>query len=145
MGNQVRDLGPLLEVDFNYSQNQAGGFVFNTINERTKDFSPLKAVPCFAELNLGGMNSDKWISIVKDSRILGLTWFGFRNQKQFESFLADHPELEYLNIAWCRNITDLTKLLEMPNLQRVVLSPEGMEKAEQSLEGKEYSFELQKW
>ena len=73
MGNQVRDLGPLLEVDFNYSQNQAGGFVFNTINERTKDFSPLKAVPCFAELNLGGMNSDKWSSIVKDSRILGLT------------------------------------------------------------------------
>ena len=90
------------------------------------------------------MNNDKWISVVKDSRILRLTWFGFKNQKQFESFLADHPELESLNIAWCRAITDLSKLLDMPNLKHVVISPEGMEKAEQSLDGKEYSFELQK-
>ena len=68
---------------------------------------------------------------------------GFQRQKDFETFVSQHPEIEELNISWNGRLTDLSMLPDMPNLKRVQISV-GMEKAEQTLEGKTYSFELVK-
>lgn len=144
VGSKVNDLSPLLEIDFSFCKKEMGGFAFSTINEKIRDFSPLSAVPAFTSLDLDGMQNNKWIDVVKDTRILGLNWSGFKNQKQFDAFVRDHPELERLMIVYTRSITDLSCLLELPNLKQLTVSRD-MEKALQSLEGKEYSFELAIW
>lgn len=143
LGSSINDLSPMEEIDYSFAMKEQNGFRFKTINEKTRSFAPLKAVPCFSELDLGGMNNTKWISELKESRILSLKYMGFSKQKDFETFVSQHPELEELNISWNGKLTDLSMLPDMPNLKRVQISV-GMEKAEQTLEGKEYSFELVK-
>lgn len=143
LGSSVSDLSPMEEIDYSFAMKEQNGFGFSTINEKTRSFAPLKAVPCFSELNLGGMNNTKWINELKESKILRLQYMGFQRQKDFETFVSQHPELEELNIAWNGKLTNLDMLPDLPNLKRVEISV-GMEKAEQTLEGKEYSFELVK-
>jgi hypothetical protein len=59
----------------------------------------------------------------------------------FDQFLDEHPEIEEMNISFNQKITDLSRLTEMRNLRRVQISND-MKKAIKSLEGKEYSFQL---
>lgn len=143
LGSSISDLSPMEEIDYSFAMKEQNGFGFSTTNEKTRSFAPLKAVPCFSELDLGGMNNAKWINELKESRILSLKYMGFQRQKDFETFVSQHPEIEELNISWNGRLTDLSMLPDMPNLKRVQISV-GMEKAEQTLEGKTYSFELVK-
>ena len=60
----------------------------------------------------------------------------------FSDFAEAHPELEELELFWNQDLTDLSPLLQMENLERVRIG-DGMEEARKSLEGKEFSFTLE--
>ena len=63
------------------------------------------------------------------------------NQKELEQLLEQHPEIDNLHIQYNPKITDLTKLLSMPNLGYVKVS-KNMSKAIQSIQGAEIRFQL---
>ena len=58
------------------------------------------------------------------------------------AFAAAHPSLIELAIPWNRDLTDLTPLLSLEDLEYVRVSDD-MEKALESLAGQEYGFELE--
>ena len=68
----------------------------------------------------------------------------FMDQALFEALVASHPELEELQIPYNIEVTDLTPLLGMENLRRVVINRE-MTEAAASIQGKQLRFELEIW
>ena len=94
-------------------------------------------------LTLGGVEAKFWLPHVSEARVVCLFSCPM-NQEQLETFLSQHPEVETINIPNNRDITDLTKLLSMPNLHSVAVSQD-MKKAIQSIEGMELPFNLSIW
>ena len=134
------DLSPLNDCDFSYAA-ECGGLNLSVNNDKIKDFSFMAKVPRFSWMGMGGVNPKKWIDLVDGSQIRG-TYPGNLNQQQLDEFVRKHPEILELHIQGCRAVSDLTAVLEMPDLQYLRLSNQ-MKKAVKSLEGKEYSFRLE--
>ena len=139
-GLAVTDLTPLNDCDFTYAA-QNGGFNLMVDNDKIKDWSFLSKITDFSGMWMGGVNPTKWLTYVEGAKIRGI-FANFQNQKQFAEFLTVHPEVEELHIQWNTRITDISMLPELKNLRYVRIS-KNMNKAIRSLEGKEYSFELQ--
>ncbi len=131
---EVTDLSPLAGM-----ANLEGLCV---TNDKIKDFSPLGTIPRFNSLEMGGIDSSKWANALNGVKVEKLRAHNFKSQKDFEAFMAEHPEIEELGIPDNGKITDLGCLAEMPNLRRVAVSGD-MKKAIRSLEGKEYRFQLE--
>ena len=91
---------------------------------------------------MGSVDGSLWADAVKDAKIFNLTAFCIPDQQTFAALMAAHPELENMNIPWNHNVTDLSMLADMPNLRFVSIS-NTMEKAVQSLQGRELRFELE--
>ena len=136
---EVTDLSPLTQCDFSYT-DQNGGFTLFFGNQKVKDWSFLEGIKNFSWLGLGGIDAKPVIEHLKGSKVK-IIQLWFKDQKVFDQFLDEHPEIEEMNIAFCQKITDLSRLTEMKNLRRVQVSND-MKKAIKSLEGKEYSFLL---
>jgi len=139
-GLDLRDLSPLNDVDFNYGAEH-GGINLSIDGDKIKDWSFLHKVTMFEWLGLGGTNPKNWIDELKNSQIRGIYANNF-TQKILEEFLDAHQEMENLHIPWNEKVTDLIKVLELPNLRYLKIS-NNMKKAIKSLEGKEYSFQLE--
>ncbi|MER2183777.1 MAG: hypothetical protein ABTA22_09675, partial [Clostridia bacterium] len=137
---KIMDYSPLAECDFSYAANECGGLNIDIDNHNVKDFSFLAACPKFNWMSMGGINPDKWMPHVENAQIFNI-FFGACNQKQFEAFIENHPEIEQLHIQGTQ-ITDLSMLPALQNLRYVRISP-NMKKALASLEGLDYSFELE--
>jgi Leucine-rich repeat (LRR) protein len=142
-GTDITDLSPLNDCDFSYGEQNGGINLQLGINtKKTKDWSVLGKIRNYDWLNLNDADPKLWAEHVSGAQIKGIFINGFKNQKQFEEFLDAHPEIEQLHIQFDQQITDLTKVLELKNLRYLRVS-NNMKKAIKSLEGKEYSFQLQ--
>jgi Leucine-rich repeat (LRR) protein len=139
-GLKIKDLSPLNECDFNYGALH-GGINLSIDGEKIRDWSFLRKITMFEWLGLGGSNPKNWIDEVRNSQIRGMYANNF-TQKMMEEFLDTHPEMENLHIPWNDKVTDLSKVLELPKLRYLKIS-NNMKKAIRSLEGKEYSFQLE--
>jgi Leucine-rich repeat (LRR) protein len=139
-GLNIKDLSPLNDVDFTYGAEH-GGINLSIDGDKTKDWSFLHKITMFEWLGLGGTNPKNWMEAVSGSQIRGIYANNF-TQKMLEEFLDTHPEMENLHIPWNEKVTDLSKALELPNLHYLKIS-NNMKKAIKSLEGKEYSFQLE--
>ena len=98
-------------------------------------------ITMFDWLGLGGTDPKYWKDEVRNAQIRGIYANKF-TQKTLEEFLDAHQEIENLHIPWSDKVTDLNCVLELPNLRYLKIS-KNMKRAIKSLEGKEYSFELQ--
>ncbi|MBR2854534.1 MAG: hypothetical protein IKE81_09440, partial [Clostridia bacterium] len=118
-----------------------GGINLSIDGEKIRDWSFLRKITMFEWLGLGGSNPKNWIDEVRNSQIRGIYANNF-TQKMMEEFLDTHAEMENLHIPWNEKVTDLSKVLELPKLRYLKIS-NNMKKAIRSLEGKEYSFQLE--
>ena len=142
-GTDISDLSPLNDCDFSYGEENGGiNLQLGIDTKKTKDWSVLGKIRNYDWLNLNDADPKLWMEHVSGAQIKGIFINGFKNQKQFEEFLDAHPEIEQLHIQFDQQITDLTKVLELKNLRYLRVS-NNMKKALKSLEGKEYSFQLE--
>ena len=139
-GLAVTDLNELGQCDFTYAAEN-GGMDLKTDNRKIEDFSFLSAIPGIAWAEFADISPDKWLDAASQTKIHGIYCNGF-NQEQLVRFLEEHPEISELHIPYCEKVTDLSMLPGMENLQYVKIS-QNMKKAVKSLEGLEYSFQLQ--
>ena len=65
-----------------------------------------------------------------------------QSNEDLAAFAADHPELRGLFLGWAEDITDLTPLLALENLERVEINRD-MREAIASLDGQSYGFRLE--
>ena len=143
---QVADLSPLAACDFTEAE-RAGGLDLHISNVPVADYSPLAAVPMFSNLDINDAEARLFLPCVENAdirRISACSCFEERydqdNDALFADFIRSHPTLRELWIPWNRGITDLTPLLELPELEYVRLSRD-MEQAIASLEGKDTAFQ----
>ena len=138
---KVKDWTVLEQIDFSYAAGKGGlGLSIDNCKSRM-DF--LTRIGCFSNLALGGIKADLWMEPVANAKVFGF-YSSNMNQKQLEQFLEQHPEIKRLSIPNNKGITDLTKLLSMPNLEQVTVSQQ-MKKAIQSIEGMQYQFQMEIW
>ena len=138
----VKDLSPLRELDYG-AAIASGGFSLSVGVTDCEDYSPIEAVPALSDLDLNGVKYEKWPDLSRVGELRSLSAHGDElSQEAFEELLRAHPELEELQIPWSREIRDLTPLLGMEKLRRVVVSRD-MEEAVATLDGTDCSFELE--
>ena len=144
-GTDITDLSPLAGCDFDSSLEE-GGFELSLLGIRIDDLSPLSAVPVYKSLHLADVDASALVPCLDSCTVLSLQadncFTGKDADALFSDFAEAHPELEELELFWNQDLTDLSPLLQMENLERVRIG-DGMEEARKSLEGKEYSFTLE--
>ena len=143
-GTEVKDLMPLYELDTGAAERN-GGFSLSVGGLSCEDYSPVASIGAFRWLDLNGADCEKWPDLTQLRVLRGLSAHGDGlDQALFEAVVAAHPELEELQIPYNEEITDLTPLLELRELRRVVINRD-MKKAVDSLQGKQLGFELEIW
>lgn len=144
-GTKVRDLSPLRGLDTGEAERE-GGFELSAGGlSECEDYTPIAAIGAFRRLDLNGSDCAKWPDMTEIREIRALTAHGsFMDQALFKALVAAHPELEELEIPYNIEVTDLTPLLGMENLRRVVINRE-MKEAAASIQGKQLRFELEIW
>ena len=144
-GTKVVDLSPLAECDFTYAAGN-GGLNLNINNLWLNSIASLSEIPEFSGLWVWPENWDElkqtenWSTVLKQSEIQRI---GIRidSNEELAELLQQHPELEELYIQGSEGITDLTPVLDMPNLRYIRVSSY-MSEAIASIEGK-YEGELE--
>ena len=140
----VKDLSPLRELDYAASERE-GGFGLSVGGMSCDDYSPIEAIPVIGFLDLNGAPVSRWPDLTRIRELRSLSAHGDDlTQEDLETILAAHPELEELQIPYNEKIDDLTPLLGMEKLQRVIVDRE-MKKAVAGLEGRDLPFELEIW
>ena len=147
-GTKITDLSPLAQSDFSQAVAQTGGITLILDDVRAKDFSALAYIWEISLLSVNGQDADLWLEHLEGKFIKKLyashsfdqMGAGADVNGAFAEFVRSHQELEELHLMGNDRLTDLSVLLELPNLQRVRLS-HTMEAAIASL-GTGYSFQL---
>ena len=139
-GLKVTDLSPLAECDFSWAAEH-GGVNLNIDMQKGRDYSFLSGISRFGWIGMAGINPDAWLDAVSSAQIRGIFCNAF-TQEQVNRFLDQHPELEELHIQGSK-VTDLSVLAGRPNIRYVKISRNMEKKIMKSLEGLEYSFQLE--
>ena len=146
--SKVTDISPLKKINYSYSAEQ-GGFALWINDAPIEDYSALSSVPVFRILEINNIDDVTYLSYLKNVEIHRFSACNsFKNVQGkdsnalFADFLRNHPELRELVVSWDTEITDLTPVLKFQNLEYLRVSYD-MDKAIKSLEGKDYSFELE--
>ena len=147
-GTKITDLSPLAQCDFSQAAAQMGGVTLLLDDIRTDDFSALASVGQISMLSLNNQNPDLWLEHLEGKWINKLyAVHSFEQMRAgtdvngvFAQFVSNHPELQELQLQGNDRLTDVSVLLELPNLQSVWLS-RSMEAAVASL-GEGYNFRL---
>lgn len=145
---EVTDLSPLAKSDFSQGIAQMGGVTLILDSIQTEDFSALASIDGFNMLSVNGQNADLWTAHLEGKHVRNLqASYSFEQMGAgadinavFAEFVRSHPELTELQLTGNNRLTDVSVLLELPNLQSVRLS-HTMEEAIASL-GEGYSFQL---
>ena len=137
----VSDLSPLTECDLSAAEER-GGFWLELDDNPVQDFSPLAGIPRFSNLCLNNIDCKLWLPYLREAQIDHFSSCNCRmSNEELAEFAAEHPELREIDIPWNQQLTDLTPLLSLENLERVQVS-RNMEKAVATLEG-QGSFRLE--
>ena len=144
-GTKVSDLSPLRGLDTGAAERE-GGFELSVGGlSECEDYTPIAAIGVLRRLDLNGSDCANWPELTELREIRALSAHGSHmDQGLFEKIVAAHPELEELQIPYNEKVTDLTPLLGMENLRRVVINRE-MKEAAASLQGRQLPFELEIW
>ena len=144
---QVTDISPLKDVDYSYSEAN-GGFGLGLGATMIEDFSALSNVPVFSFIDLNDIDAPLFVNHLKGVQIKSISicnCFMGRLEEDpdslFAEFCKDHTEIVEMCVSWNQELTDLTPLLNVTDLQTARVSYD-MEDAMLSLEGNEYGFEL---
>lgn len=139
VGSYVTDISPLNDCDFSYADSM-GGFTILAHDTNVADLSPLANIPSFEHLNLCGYHPDQWMDYVANARIN--SYCGpLGSDEYLRQFVQQHPEVTELMIERGYELTDLTPLLELADLQYVNIWDRA-QYAVRSLEGLERNFQL---
>ena len=137
---RVRDLMPLSECDFTYASEKCGGLDLNISGLSVNSIMPLLKISKFGVLRADLINWDKlketesWDIVLKNHEVRGIG-INIDGNEELDKLLRQHPELEELHIQGNDRITDLTPVLDMPNLRYIKMSPDQSE-AIDSIQGK---------
>ena len=141
---RVSDLTPLADCDLSAAcDDERFDLNINELELSEEDFAALGSIRRFKGLAFTDADPAVWIPALSDSEI---QFFGaagdLHSNGDLSSFVADHPELRALFLGWAEDITDLTPLLQLENLEKVSVHRD-MKKAIASLDGQSYGFELE--
>ena len=136
-----KDWNVLGEMDFSHAA--ANGGLDLSIDTCKSDMAFLAGNGYYRSLALGSVSAKQWMSHIANAKIFEL-FAGNINQAQLVEVLDQHPEITSLRIPNNRNVTDLTVLLNRPELQMVAVSQD-MKKALQSIDGMDLPFRLEIW
>ena len=133
---RVSDLTPLADCDLSAAFEDLGfDLNLNELELSEEDFAAIGSIRRFQGLAFTDADPAVWIDALSDSEI---HYFGaagdLHSNEDLAAFVSDHPELRQLFLGWAENITDLTPLLALENLERVEIN-RGMREAIASLDG----------
>ncbi len=143
---RVTDLSPLAALD--YTAAEEDGFSLWINDVPAEDYSPLSAIPVLEKLEANNAPAAALVPALEGVELRRFAGCGvFMDRRDgadalFADFIAAHPSLIELAIPWNRDLTDLTPLLSLEELEYVRVSHD-MDKAVASLDGQEYGFELE--
>ena len=139
----VTDLSPLSDCDLSAAYEQ-GGFHLdaNGLDLGEEDFAALGSVRTYEHLSISNQDPAVWMPALRDSDLFSFYAHGcLRTNEDLAAFAADHPEIRRLWIGDAEKITDLSCLIDLPDLEMVSAGGE-MQEAIASLDGKDIRFEL---
>jgi hypothetical protein len=143
--SNLTDLSPLEKIDFSYLENSKDGFAFEAKGTFIQDFSPLAGIPKFVEIMIDLSSIDRilpyingkevrklflagsdiktidQLSGIKGLQILHLPW---SSQLVSVDGIERYEELQEIKLVGSPQLTDLTVLLQLPNLKLLLLSPD---------------------
>ena len=118
-----------------------GAIFFGFTGTPCTDLQPLKMVAHYSMLKVFGHPVKQWLEAVRETRIDGVM-VHVESNDMLKKLTEQHPELVSMHIQRSTDVTDLTPLLSLEQLEYVRISSD-MKKAIKSLEGAEYRFELE--
>ena len=141
---KVTDLTPLGECDLSYAYECGGlGLQINEIEISEENAAALGTVARYTDLAFTNADPAVWIPALANCEI---GFFGasgdLRTNEDLATLAADHPELRGLWLGWAGDVTDLTPLLALENLEHVTIDRDKTE-AIASLDGTNHRFEFQ--
>ena len=140
--SNLTDISPLNKIDFSYI-NDTGGFSFEAKGTLIKDFSPLGRIPKFREVSVDLPRIEDLLPYItgKEVHHIKIDGSDVRSITAFSSIeyldilylnssynltslegIESHETLQDIELVGCPNISDYTPLLDLPNLQRLVVS-----------------------
>ena len=133
---KVEDLTPLAECDFSAAEEDIGfDLDCNELKLGEEDFAAIAHIRRFGGLAFTDADPAVWIDALSDSEIQHFGASGdLQSNEDLAAFVSDHPELRQLFLGWAEDITDLTPLLALENLERVEINGD-MREAIASLDG----------
>ena len=140
---RVDDLTPLADCDFSEACEEDGLSIgINNLDLDADDFAALGTVKRISNTYFCNADPAVWIPALAHTEIYSFASGGdFDSTESLELFAADHPELRRLDM-YNPEVKDLRCLLEFPALEHVNVQF-NMTEAIESLDGLDYSFELQ--
>ncbi len=141
---RVSDLTPLADCDFSAAEEDRGfDLNCNELDLGEEDFAAMAHIRHFGGLAFTNADPAVWIGALSGSEILYFGAAGDLHSNEDLAALAEsHQELRELFLGWAEDITDLTPLLALENLQRVEINRD-MQAAIASLDGQSYGFRLE--
>ena len=130
--SRITDLSPLAEIDYTYcmqADDDGSTPYFELQVDWMQDqlapeqYAYLACVPYYNFLNINGTDWKLWTETLKDTKIREVSAqdCGWTNEA-FAAFVAQHPELEQLDLRWNPQLTDLSPLLSLQNFRQVEVS-----------------------
>ncbi|MHB1314522.1 MAG: leucine-rich repeat domain-containing protein [Christensenellales bacterium] len=162
--SNVTDISPLNKIDFSYINELTDGFSFEAKDSLIKDFSPLQRIPKFNEIMVGikrisnilpyisnkpvfslyiagsDINAISQLSSIQNIQMLHLP---YSSQLNSIGGIENHVDLEELNLVNCPNIDDLSPLLKLPKLKRLVIGTDKENLAAAQLAGAAFEIAYQ--
>ncbi|MBR4906261.1 MAG: hypothetical protein IKZ44_05335 [Clostridia bacterium] len=144
-GTQVTDLSPLAALDLTEPLQDWSGFDLSVDNLEDRldpaQYHVLSVFPEFWCLNVFNTDCALWMDAVKNVKIREIHAGNCRfTNETFKAFIEQHPELEYIKVSWTRELTDISPLLTLKNLDAACISHD-MPQARESL-GDDFPFRL---
>ena len=138
----ISDLSPLQDCDFSEAYENDNLWLWLS-NIPAEDFAALSGIRKLQSIDMNGLNAALWVPALENTEIISL-WVsdGFRENESFAAFISAHPEIEQLSVPWNQAVTDLTPVLTLPNLQRLVVSVD-METALEPVMAANPGFEIE--
>ena len=121
---KVDDLTPLADCDFSAAYEDIGfSLHLNELELSEEDFAAIGTIRRFQSINFTDADPAVWIPALSDCEIERLGAAGdLQNNEDLAAFVSDHPELRELFLGWAEDLTDLTPLLALENLEKVSIS-----------------------
>jgi len=139
---QVSDLSPLEGCDFGEAYEN-GGLRLEIADIPAEDFSPLSSIRRLRNFCPNNLDAKLWAPALENTAVFELSACdSFHDNESFAAVIQAHPELERLDIPWNEQVTDLTPVLSLEQLQTLVVST-NMEAALEAVRSANPGFEIE--